>query len=180
MEITFTRSGERACATAVRRQGLTLSVPTYDRPTCLPHDLAHLIVERELGLRRGFWGCVAEGALFPGMSVVEGRQPPRAAAQSKRILHEMQAEQHGTEAEVLVSVLETIAQRKLETDYPAARALLDAMWRPIRPARELPNAQEIRRICMALRDTQEQWQALPVGQSLTFSWSLRPAKNSRH
>ena len=30
----------------------------------LPHDLAQLIVERELGLEFGFWGCVAHGATF--------------------------------------------------------------------------------------------------------------------
>jgi hypothetical protein len=27
----------------------------------VPHDAVHLFVERELGLRRGFWGLVAEG-----------------------------------------------------------------------------------------------------------------------
>jgi hypothetical protein len=33
--------------------------------TCpLPHDLAQLVVERELGLEHGFWGCVAAGATF--------------------------------------------------------------------------------------------------------------------
>lgn len=30
----------------------------------LPHDLAQLVVERELGLEFGFWGCVAAGATF--------------------------------------------------------------------------------------------------------------------
>ena len=30
----------------------------------LPHDLAQLIVERELGLPFGFWGAVAAGATF--------------------------------------------------------------------------------------------------------------------
>lgn len=30
----------------------------------LPHDLAQLVIERELGHRFGFWGCVADGATF--------------------------------------------------------------------------------------------------------------------
>jgi hypothetical protein len=30
----------------------------------LPHDLGQLVVERELGLEFGFWGCVAAGASF--------------------------------------------------------------------------------------------------------------------
>lgn len=30
----------------------------------MPHDLAQFIVERQLGYRHGFWGCVADGASF--------------------------------------------------------------------------------------------------------------------
>lgn len=30
----------------------------------VPHDLATFVVELVLGLRHGFWGCVADGATF--------------------------------------------------------------------------------------------------------------------
>jgi hypothetical protein len=30
----------------------------------LPHDLSTFVVEGALGLRHGFWGCVADGATF--------------------------------------------------------------------------------------------------------------------
>ena len=30
----------------------------------LPHDLFHFVIESELGIRYGFWGCVAAGATF--------------------------------------------------------------------------------------------------------------------
>jgi len=30
----------------------------------LPHDLYTFVIEKALGLRHGFWGCVAEGATF--------------------------------------------------------------------------------------------------------------------
>ena len=36
----------------------------------IPHDLAQFVVERELGYRHGFWGCVADGASF--RSLVQG------------------------------------------------------------------------------------------------------------
>jgi hypothetical protein len=46
----------------------------------VPHDLAQLIVERDLGHQHGFWGCLAEGATFRSL-VAGGRrrtQPGRA------------------------------------------------------------------------------------------------------
>jgi hypothetical protein len=30
----------------------------------LPHDLYTFVIERELGIAHGFWGCVADGATF--------------------------------------------------------------------------------------------------------------------
>ena len=30
----------------------------------VPHDLATFVIESALGIRHGFWGCVAEGATF--------------------------------------------------------------------------------------------------------------------
>jgi hypothetical protein len=42
----------------------------------LPHDLAQLVVERELGLPFGFWGAVAAGATFRTL-VAGGRKRTR-------------------------------------------------------------------------------------------------------
>jgi hypothetical protein len=123
MEITFTRTGGRRYATqAVRDDGVSVQVPSYDRTAPLPHDLAHYVVERELGLKNGFWGCVAAGALFPGMTVISGRQRPQAAARSAAVIRE--AGQHGTEAEVLVGVLLGIVHDGLEPGGAAARERL--------------------------------------------------------
>src|SRR3712207_634176 len=48
----------------------------------LPHDLVHALVETELGIADGIWGCVAEGAVWSSMRHVSGRQPPHAAERS--------------------------------------------------------------------------------------------------
>jgi hypothetical protein len=40
----------------------------------LPHDLAQFVVERTLGIQRGFWGLVAKGATFKS---VPGRRRTR-------------------------------------------------------------------------------------------------------
>jgi hypothetical protein len=147
-----------------------LEVPSYDRASPLPHDLAHFVVERELGLKRGFWGCVAAGAMFPGIKVISGRRPPHAAARSHSVIRE--AGQQGTEAEVLVSVLLRLMHEGLETNWPAARALLSREWKPNKPSRGPLEAEEVRRVCGALQEAHQCWQALAIGQSTTVSWPL--------
>jgi hypothetical protein len=59
----------------------------------IPHDLAQLVVERELGHRYGFWGCVADGATFrtlvrggrkrtkPGVALIRDHVPEIDAAE---------------------------------------------------------------------------------------------------
>jgi hypothetical protein len=172
MEITFTRSGERTYTTmAVRDDNVVLEVPSYDRTHLLPHDLAHYVVERELGLHQGFWGSIAAGALFPGIRVISGRRPAHGAARSQSVIRE--AGQQGTEAEVLVGVLLKIAHEGLDKNWPAARAVLDREWRPSKPSRGPLEAEEVQRVCAALREAQQRWQALAVGQSTTVSWPQR-------
>ena len=173
MKVTFTRGeGLTYTTMALRDDGVLLRVPSHDRTSLLPHDLAHLIVEQGLQLKRGFWGCVAAGALFPGMTVVSGRQAPHAAARSRAILRE--AGQQGTEAEVLVAVLSAIHHERQEDDPAAVRAALAGAWRPSQPSRDLPDHKEVQCICAALRGAQAQWQDLEAGQSLTFTWTMGP------
>ena len=55
----------RSQAVVTRDDKVTLRVAGYGPSQPLPHDLAHYVVEKELALRRGFWGSVADGAIFP-------------------------------------------------------------------------------------------------------------------
>jgi hypothetical protein len=175
--ITFTKTGTSTYTTLARRaDGVVLEVPSYDRTAPLPHDLAHYVVERELGLNRGFWGCVAAGALFPGMKPVSGRQPPHAAERSRAIIRE--ARQYGTEAEVLVGVLLRVMHERLENNGPAARALLDREWRPSKPSRGPLSTDEVKRVCAALREAEDRWQALAVEESITVSWVASPRSSA--
>jgi hypothetical protein len=171
MNVTFTRGEARNyTTTALRDDGVLLQVPGSDRKFALPHDLAHYIVERELGLHRGFWGRIAAGAVYPGMKVLAGRQPVHAAERSRSVIRE--AAQQGVEAEVWVGVFLRVMQEGLEPNGTAVRAALSAEWRPSRPERNLPDAAEIGRICSALREAAQRWQALAAGQALTFTWPL--------
>jgi len=67
MKIEFIHYDQSAyTASALRADGVTVSIPGYDRTSLLPHD----IVEKQLELKRGFWGQVAVDALFPDMKIL--------------------------------------------------------------------------------------------------------------
>ena len=169
MDLTFIRQSESRYVTHVLRgDGVALEVPGHDRPSPIPHDLAHYVVERELGLKGGFWGRVAAGAIFPGMKVLSGRQPPHASSRSDAVRRK--AGQQGTEAEVLVGVFIKLTHQELDPSHPAAQARLRGYWRPSKPTREPPTVEEARRICAELRTLQEEWECLAVSESLTVSW----------
>lgn len=186
MEITFTKTDRRKYDVTVRRDdGLTLRVPSPDRPAALPHDLAHCLVEQGLKLARGFWGCVADGAVFSGMQVISGRRRPRAAEHSKAVIKA--AGQQLTVAEIYVSVMLAVAHEEMERDWPRVCARLDEAWRPFRGQRKPVSAAEVLRVCDALRAAERQWLALPVGQSIAVSWAApqtssqqRPQKAASH
>ena len=170
MEITFTLDAERTYVTTLLRDdGVLLRMQGYDRKSPLPHDLAHYIVEHGLGLKQGFWGRVAAGAVYPSMNLVSGRRPPHGSERSRQTIRE--AEQLGVEAEVWVGVLLRVMHEGLEENWTAVCARLHSEWRPQRPERALPNAEEVKRICIALREAERQWQTLEPGQALTVLWS---------
>jgi hypothetical protein len=178
VEITFTKTDQRKYETLVRRDdGVLLSVQSPDRPASLPHDIAHYLVERELKLERGFWGSVAAGAVFGGMHVISGRRSPHAEDRSKAAMKA--AGQQLTVAEIYVSVMQSVVRDGKEGDWPAVRARLDEAWRPFRGPRWPVSAEEALRVCQALREAETQWQALPVGQSITVTWQVQTNKGTQ-
>jgi hypothetical protein len=64
MLVTFTK-GPRTCSwQALRPPRTRVPGSTMAAGGDLPHDLVTFVVEHELGLAHGFWGCVANGATF--------------------------------------------------------------------------------------------------------------------
>ncbi len=70
----------------------------------IPHDLAHFLVEKTMRLHRGFFGNVADGAVFKSMTWLAGRRKPKAAERSAGLLKQTEAALN--EAEVLVRNLQ--------------------------------------------------------------------------
>src|SRR5437764_8209351 len=101
MEIVMTRTAEGRSTTRVRRDdGVVLELPSYVPLHRLPHDLAHFVVERTLGLTWGFWGSIAAGAIFGGTEVVPRRRTARIEERSRQVLKD--ASSRVTEAEAVV------------------------------------------------------------------------------
>lgn len=170
MEITFTRSGERSYSSvAIRDDKVKVWVPGYDRAEWLPHDLRHYVIEHTLGLQFGFWGRVAAGAVFPGMKVLEGRQPPHAAERSYTASR--QQPRTGTQSEILVGFLAGIAQQRIENDWPRVQKMLKMAWVDDHSHYSRLNQADVKQVCAELRIMEQQWQALAVGESLTVSWN---------
>lgn len=86
----------------------------------IPHDMAQLIVERGLGYRNGFWGCVADGASF--RSLVKGGR--KRTAPGVAVLAAHVEEIDAAEADFHLHV--DLWRRGEET--PVGSELADAEW----------------------------------------------------
>jgi hypothetical protein len=176
MEITFAKRDQRDYDIFVRRDdGVLLQLTSFDRPLRMPHDIAHFVVENELQLEYGLWGLLAAGVMFSNVRVVSGRPRRYSAERFRSMLKKVK--QQPVEAEVLVSVMLKIAQEQSDNEWRAAKAQLDAVWKPRQSQLQRPiNHADVRRVCTELRKVEEQWRALPVGQNLTVTWAL----NNKH
>ncbi|HYO37114.1 MAG TPA: hypothetical protein VER97_13640, partial [Geodermatophilus sp.] len=90
MRLTFSRLADRRPVetTVVRDDGVVFVMRGAGGGADLPHDLVHALVETELGIADGIWGCVADGVVWTSMRHVSGRQPPHAAERSARLKRE--------------------------------------------------------------------------------------------
>ena len=167
MQLSVTRLDDqgRYQTMVVRRDGVRFAVRGPDCTFALPHDIAHYVVEKALGLDHGFWGRVAAGAVFPSMSYVDGRRKPKATERSKAVLKAHPDE--FADAEVLVRIFsETIRQ-----GFPFAEPILIHRLKDRRMAdRRTLSAEEIAVVFAEYRDLQSRWADLPVGGAIELKW----------
>jgi hypothetical protein len=157
-------------ATAVRGDGVTVRIKGVGPAHPLPHDLAHWVVERELGLTRGFWASVAAGAVFGSMAVIAGRRRPHAEQRSKALI-----KANGpfiSQAEVVAASFVRVIERGLERDPRAGLAFLHDEQSAVPAGVLAVGCDDFVRVCTALRNVAARWHGLPVGGSLTDSWMV--------
>src|SRR3954465_8149530 len=93
VQLTFTRMADRRPVETLvaRDDGVVFAMRGAGGGADPPHDLVHAVVEAELGISDGIWGCVADGVVWGSMRHVSGRRPPHADERSRTLKRERTA-----------------------------------------------------------------------------------------
>jgi hypothetical protein len=158
-------SGGSTVATIHRRDGVVLQLHGYSRKFRVPHDLAHAVAERELGLADGIFGSIAGGAVFSGMTVVSGKPRHDAVARSKRLLRSNSRAL--TRAEVMAGVVHDAVEHHGEVDG-ATKGRID--WAIVHPGPFPWPPEQIDRAVHMLGEIAAQWER---DGTLRFDWPDR-------
>jgi len=170
MNLRLKRLDERRYETVITRaDGVTYHVKGVGHMGVIPHDLAHFVVERALGIRRGFWGSVASGAVFGSLTYVSGRRRPHAAQRSKEVWKAN--EKALTEVEILVGLFDKAFEDGLGADSPALRDRLRRYtWTPPGQAPRQFADEQVSAVCSGWDDMLRAWNRLEVGDTLDLDW----------
>lgn len=170
MLLRLKRLDERRYETEITRaDGVTYLVKGVGHMGMIPHDLAHFVVERGLGITQGFWGSVAAGAVFGSQTHMGGRRRPQAAQRSSEVLKANQKVL--TETEILVGLFNDAFADGLGGDSPELRDRLRRYtWTPPgHQPRQITEAQ-IAAVCTGWEAMHRSWNALRIGDTLEFEW----------
>lgn len=163
MEVRFERTGQRRYAVAVHRDlhGDLRMDPAPGYSDLIPHDLVHLVVEEELGLRDGIFGQLAAGGNA-------GTFVPTEELRTKAWARQVERRNRSTGRDMARS--EELAARV----YP--RWLRNSGHLPGShyvqqdpPPTDLTDA-ELARAFRRLDELAAQWRAVAVGESLSVQW----------
>ena len=185
MVVVFRRTGERRYAIDVKRppfRDLEMDpAPGYDK--LMPHDLMHLVVEAELGLKQGIFGQLSSGGnagtFRPAVSAGEGS---REIARLRRRLKTRGAKllQHGREECAQSERATHICWQQwlARSQAPAQKATAAAMAQQAKDVRQVAADEEqlaldqkkLDEICEHLDELSSYWSKLEVGQSMSVRW----------
>src|SRR5690242_4301340 len=130
----------------------------------LPHDLEHFAVESAFPLPRGVWQSIAEGALFPGMMVLEGRQKPHAGSRSLEILRAHGS--HVSDAERIVAACRAALEGQPLPDAKHMAGKLAQLVGKLHHPMAMPGPAEVARVIATWQELLTRWRELAVGQAL--------------
>lgn len=185
MRVTFPRLADHQRGYAVverddgvvyRMDGFTLMGPD------LPHDVRHLIVERELRVSDGIFGAIAAGTVWASMHHLSGRRPPHAAQRSDQLKRTQR--ERILRAELLANLIEAIAV--LDDPSPDKIRRVAKTKLSVVPVREpgadpadvihLPPPAVLAAAASAMQVEAARWARLRVGEELVYEWP--PKKQS--
>jgi hypothetical protein len=188
MRVTFPRLADhqRAYAVIERDDGVVYQLFGGTAGPGLPHDIRHLIVERELRISDGIWGAIAAGVVYESMRHLSGRRPPHAADRSAELKRTQR--NRVMRAELLANLVEAVAV--LDDQSPDRIMRLTREKLSVVPIVEpgmdpgeviaVPPPQALLTAARALQVEAARWARLRVGEELVYEWrcplrSLRKA-----
>ena len=168
--MTFPRllDHERAYALVERDDGVVYRLYGGTAGPRLPHDVMHLVVERELRIRDGIWGGIAAGVVFDSMQYVSGRRPPHAAERSRQLLRGFR--QPGLRAELLADLVSSAAALDTLSKDKIRRLAADKL--SVLPGTDVDPV-VIAAAAQALQVEAARWARLRVGEELCYEWPGR-------
>ena len=167
MRVTFPRlpDHERAWALVERDDGVVYRLYGSTAGPRLPHDIMHLVVERELRIKDGIWAGIAAGLVFDSMQHVSGRRPPHAAERSKALLRGFR--EQGLRAELLADLVSSAATLDTMTLDKVKRLTADKL--SALPGTEVDPV-VIAAAARALQVEAARWARLRIGEELSYDW----------
>jgi hypothetical protein len=174
MKITLHRTDAKRYWTAIERgDGARFEVRGIGFMGALPHDLAHFVVESELGLANGFWGSVAAGIVFGSMKAISGKRPFHADAKAAALLKTNQTGLN--DAELLVGAFTDA----LDKGLPTLLTMLHRFQNGSAITGTHVSDEVAVRVLERLRRMQKTWQEMPIGGELTLAWPARDTPAAR-
>ena len=123
---------------------------------CAYHDLAHFVVESELGLSEGIWGKIGEGFTFAEFNLPNETRPFQISLQ-------------GYQAEFLATLIQSaVPTGTIPESY--VYMLRDASTAQNLPFPELPQESVLQVLITKAQMLSRQWEALPAGQNMELTF----------
>ena len=180
MRVTFPRLADyqRAYAVVERDDGVVYRLDSGVAGPKLPHDVRHLIVERELRISDGIWGTIAAGTVYRSMQHLRGRQRPRTAERSARLKKAQRTKI--MRAEFLANLVEAVAAlddpspdeiRRLTRMKLSAVPLVEPGSDPVEVT-ACPPPEALAAAAQALQVEAARWARLRVGEEIVYDWLL--------
>jgi hypothetical protein len=168
MRVTFPRlpDHQRAYALVERDDGVVYRLYGGTAGPRLPHDIMHLVAERELRIRDGIWAGIAAGVVFESMCHVSGRRPPHAAERSRDLLHRFS--QQGLRAELLADLVSSVAALDTMTQDKIRQLTRDKL--AVLPPGAGMDPVVIAAAARAMQVEAARWARLRVGEELSYEW----------
>ena len=176
MQINFHRLDQEHYRSVIERDdGVRFLVAGVGLKGRLPHDLVHFVVESELGLQGGFWGSVADGAVFSSMTWLYGRRRPHATERGDAVI-----KANGVAAgaaELIAAIFAEALEEGLKGDELRLAGEILRRWtrRSAGGGTSISRDASVR-VCARLREMAERWENTPVGGALSVAWDIPVAR----